>query len=116
MFTSRFSGFQKQDLEKVCTTINEHPFASKCSKITVVYKGEIERILDCCECWYGTGLVLLIFSTARKRRVEEQVAALLSQGLRVIALAPRDAINETIDFNDRDQVERHCFSWLGWCL
>lgn len=106
VFTRRFDYSRDQlDFEHV----HEFPFDSTIKRMTSIYsnkdgvfintKGAVERILDLCTTWANGE-----FTEEDKHLVEENMNALSSEGLRVLAFAERKG-KDGEDLNNRKSVE-----------
>jgi potassium/sodium efflux P-type ATPase len=126
VFASRFSWDQDR-LTKgegaKWTRKMEFPFDSDIKRMTVVYtdnaekkpvaftKGAVERILErCCEIVFEQNSPPGNMSDEHRELVMRNMEALTHMGLRVLALAKRDAVPDT---EDREEVEKDlCFLGL----
>ena len=102
VFAHRFE-YGKSNLESQgWNQLAEHPFDSSIKRMSVVYqmknqssaviftKGAVERVIELCDS-VGTGGNRLVMNEGIKSKVLEKVTTLASQGLRVMAIAQREA-------------------------
>ena len=82
------------------------------ARFRVYTKGAVERLLGLCDYWYGErteddydSQTLVKLTEDDAKLIEENMAALSSQGLRVLAFATKELGDA--DMNDREQVESH---------
>ncbi|KAI5957889.1 hypothetical protein CANMA_004372 [Candida margitis] len=117
VFTSRLD-YARKSLVDGFEHIAEFPFDSSIKRMSSIYKhkdsgearvytkGAVERVVQLCTTWYGEGSddakEVKKLTDVDKQTIEGNMAALSSQGLRVLAFATR-----TIDdgFDDRENVE-----------
>lgn len=102
--------------------IAEYPFDSSIKRMSAIYrnketghcqvytKGAFERLLAICDHWYGEkpgNQELVPLTDEAKKTIEDNMAALSSDGLRVLAFATRE-INLTKENHEvRDNVEQN---------
>lgn len=122
VFTTRL-GFGRETVEtsQGYEHVAEFPFDSSIKRMSAVFKnsqgstqiftkGAVERVLDCCSSWYGADEAESDKPTLRdltendKDLIEENMNALSSQGLRVLAFATKIPDN-SCDVTNRGQVE-----------
>ncbi|KAG2731896.1 hypothetical protein G9P44_005483 [Scheffersomyces stipitis] len=125
VFTTRLN-YARDSLTHEYDHINEFPFDSSIKRMSAVYKhiesgeirvyskGAVERLLGICTQWYGhdddsdklyDSQEPIPLTESDKELIEENMAALSSQGLRVLAFATKKVEDKELDLNDRDQVE-----------
>ncbi|EER31525.1 sodium transport ATPase 1 [Candida tropicalis MYA-3404] len=121
VFTTRLD-YGRESLVHNYEHIAEFPFDSSIKRMSAVYKdeketrvytkGAVERILRLCEYWYGErtedsydSQKLVKMTDDDIKLIEENMAALSSQGLRVLAFATKELGSS--DVSDREQVESH---------
>lgn len=121
VFTTRL-GYTRGKYEEL-DHVSEFPFDSSIKRMSTIYrdpnsneswvytKGAVERVLDLCKRWYVNGELVELDSDA-KTVIEENMAALSAQGLRVLAFAQREIKIKVEDANNRDDVESN-LSFLG---
>ncbi|WEJ93266.1 Na+ ATPase [Yamadazyma tenuis] len=123
VFTQRF-GFlrdqiiSKDSLEHIC----EFPFDSSIKRMSVIYtesvtqksrvytKGAVERVLDICSFWYGENTdnqTLIPLTNEDKQFIEQNMNALSSDGLRVLAFATREICLTKENSERREEVEQN---------
>lgn len=97
--------------------VAEYPFDSLIKRMLAIYtkdsrtivytKGAVERVLGCCTSWYGEdgNGELKPLEKADVDTIEDNMNALSSQGLRVLAFATRDITDKPVDTKEREQVE-----------
>ena len=126
VFTTRL-GYGRGSLVDGFEHLAEFPFDSSIKRMSAVYtdkktgtttvytKGAVERIVGLCDNWYGEGTDdsqdLKDLTEEDVHLIEENMAALSSQGLRVLAFATR-TIDKDFDLTERDPVEQH-LTFLG---
>ncbi|KAI5953578.1 ENA2 [Candida jiufengensis] len=119
VFTTRI-GFGRESLVDGFEHLAEFPFDSSIKRMSAIYKdkesgetrvytkGAVERILTLCDTWYGEGSkdsqTLQELTESDIKLIEENMAALSSQGLRVLAFATRTIDS---DFDEREKVEKN---------
>merc|ERR1719450_835076 len=116
VFTTRLN-YARESLVDGYEHIAEFPFDSSIKRMSAIYrdksgetrvytKGAVERVLQLCTTWYGEGTddsqELKKLTDVEKATIEENMAALSSQGLRVLAFATRSIDGEC---DDREKVE-----------
>ncbi|CAI5760226.1 unnamed protein product [Candida verbasci] len=117
VFTRRL-GWEREDLisDNKLHFINEFPFDSSVKRMSTIYaqgdetyvytKGAVERVLEICEYW-NDGRKL---TSEDHAIIDDNMAALSSQGLRVLAFASQKI--DCQDLNSRASVEQG-LSFLG---
>ncbi|KAI3405378.1 ENA2 [Candida oxycetoniae] len=127
VFTTRLN-YGRDTLVGNFEHLDEFPFDSSIKRMSAVYKdkatgvttvytkGAVERILPLCDYWYGEGTddsqELKDFTQQDIQLIEENTAALSSQGLRVLAFATRTLDENNLEYENRDEVEQH-LTFLG---
>ncbi|KAI5966510.1 ENA2 [Candida pseudojiufengensis] len=117
VFTTRIN-YGRETIAEGFEHIAEFPFDSSIKRMSAIYKdketgetrvytkGAVERILKLCKNWYGEGSEdsqnLQELTEKDIKLIEENMSALSSQGLRVLAFATRTIDS---DFDDREKVE-----------
>lgn len=126
VFTSRLN-LARDSIVDNYEHLAEFPFDSSIKRMSAIYKliesgetviytkGAVERVLDRCTTWYGTesstdGSIPL--TDANKTLIEDNMQALSSQGLRVLAFAQRLVLESEEDLSNRDSVESN-LTFLG---
>ncbi|KAK6202386.1 P-type ATPase [Scheffersomyces amazonensis] len=125
VFTTRLQ-YGRDSLEGNYDHINEFPFDSSIKRMSSVYKdkssgetrvyskGAVERLLSCCTQWYGNddsseklydSQETIELTESDIELIEDNMRALSSQGLRVLAFATKDVTNIGIDLNNREEIE-----------
>ncbi|ODQ81818.1 hypothetical protein BABINDRAFT_170455 [Babjeviella inositovora NRRL Y-12698] len=112
------------------THLAEFPFDSSIKRMTAVYKGldettvftkgAVERVLECCDTWYGnsgSNETPQKLTDDDKAFIEENMNALSSEGLRVLAFSRRATTPAEASMNwagkvDRADVEKN-LTFLG---
>ena len=94
------------------SSIKECLPSTKDGETKVYTKGAVERVLELCDYWYGErtddnfdSQTLVKLTEADIKLIEENMVALSSQGLRVLAFATKDLGDA--DISNREQVESH---------
>ncbi|KAI5907846.1 Sodium transport ATPase 5 [Candida parapsilosis] len=119
VFTTRLD-YARESLVDGFEHIAEFPFDSSIKRMSAIYKdkktgetrvytkGAVERVVQLCTTWYGEGTddsqELKELTDSDKHLIEENMTALSSQGLRVLAFATRSIDG---DFDDREKVENN---------
>ncbi|CAK7901720.1 sodium transport ATPase 5 [[Candida] anglica] len=119
VFTTRLD-LSRESIASNYDHLAEFPFDSSIKRMSAVYKhkesntttvytkGAVERVLGCCKNWYGDeeGSSRVISLTEDdKAKIEENMNALSSQGLRVLAFAQRSYDESSEDISDRESIE-----------
>ena len=123
VFTTRLD-YGRESLVHNYEHLAEFPFDSSIKRMSAIYKddeetrvytkGAVERILRLCDYWYGErnensdsfdSQTLVKMTDKDIELIEENMAALSSQGLRVLAFATKEL--GSADISDREQVESH---------
>jgi Ca2+-transporting ATPase len=121
VFTTRLD-YGRESLVHNYEHLAEFPFDSSIKRMSAVYKdkketrvytkGAVERILGLCDYWYGErtddkydSQELVPLTEADVKLIEDNMAALSSQGLRVLAFATKEL--GSADISQREQVESH---------
>lgn len=115
-------GFGREEFANGLKHIEEFPFDSSIKRMSSIYtmrdgktkvftKGAVERILQRCTHWAGNpeektdSQEVIEMTEEHIGEIEQQMDALSSQGLRVLAFATRDYDLEKEDISDREAVE-----------
>lgn len=114
-------GFQRELISASFEHIEEYPFDSSIKRMSSIYKigdktmiftkGAVERILRRCTHWTGNPEEKTDTAELREMteedilHIEENMNALSSQGLRVLALSSREFDPSTDDLKDRETIE-----------
>ena len=121
VFTTRLD-YGRESLVHNYEHLAEFPFDSSIKRMSAVYKdkqktrvytkGAVERVLGLCDYWYGErtegsydSQKLVKLTDDDIKLIEENMAALSSQGLRVLAFATKELGSS--DISEREQVESH---------
>ena len=121
VFTTRLN-YGRESIAQEYEHLAEFPFDSSIKRMSAIYKkdgetrvytkGAVERLLGLCDYWYGErteddydSQTLVKLTEDDVKLIEENMAALSSQGLRVLAFATKELGDA--DMNDREQVESH---------
>ncbi|KAL6450438.1 ENA5 Sodium transport ATPase 5 [Candida maltosa Xu316] len=122
VFTTRLDYDRESVVARGYEHLAEFPFDSSIKRMSAVYvrgketrvytKGAVERILGLCDSWYGErtddkfdSQELIPLTEKDIKLIEENMTALSSQGLRVLAFATKEL--GKADITDREQVESH---------
>lgn len=130
VFTTRLD-YARVSLQGNYEHISEYPFDSTIKRMSAVYKskengetrvytkGAVERILGICTHWLGhsdnyeedydanyDNSKPIEMTDDDRALIEDNMNALSSQGLRVLAFATRNATDSKDDLSDREQVEK----------
>jgi P-type Na+/K+ transporter len=103
------------------TQLAEFPFDSDVKKMSVIFqrrddaqkfvftKGAVERILgSCISTYWSSGKEKIDMTEKIQDQIKENVEALASQGLRVLALASRQFDDKVEDFTSLDRADVEC--------
>ena len=121
VFTTRLN-YGRESIAQDYEHLAEFPFDSSIKRMSAIYKkdgetkvytkGAVERVLELCDYWYGErtddnfdSQTLVKLTEADIKLIEENMVALSSQGLRVLAFATKDLGDA--DISNREQVESH---------
>lgn len=115
VYTTRLDYGRDQVIERGgYSHVAEYPFDSSIKRMSAIYKqgdqtvvyskGAVERLLNCCSNWL-TEKGLEPMNDEVRETIEDNMAALSSQGLRVLAFARRDITGKLVDQLEREEVE-----------
>lgn len=123
VFTTRL-GFSRDLMieQELLVHINEFPFDSSIKRMTAIYqgnelamvytKGAVERVVELCTLKLNANGVPEPLTDADKDAIEENMAALSTEGLRVLAFSLREINLDVENPNDRAEVELN-LTFLG---
>ncbi|EDK38630.2 hypothetical protein PGUG_02728 [Meyerozyma guilliermondii ATCC 6260] len=128
VYASR-ANFGREQLAENYEHLAEFPFDSSIKRMSAVYKqndtqttrvytkGAVERVLACCTHWLGhsdesdkndfDNQKPVELTKSDIEFIEENMNALSSQGLRVLAFAVNDITGENVDLSERENVEKN---------
>lgn len=128
VYVSR-ADYGREQIEHDYEHLAEFPFDSSIKRMSAVYKqkdsgvtrvytkGAVERVLACCTHWLGhsedkdnelyDNQKPVELTEADVLLIEENMNALSSQGLRVLAFAVNDITGKQVDLSERENVEKN---------